>query len=121
MCMKQTTAEHDRLRQADEAACAAGLDVRAGTAAASATSRGFVPGPGNLGLIKLIVDSRRGLLVGVTTAGPSGGEVLGMFALAVHARIPVVTLRTMLTAYPTFHRGVRDALSALDSHGIPER
>jgi pyruvate/2-oxoglutarate dehydrogenase complex dihydrolipoamide dehydrogenase (E3) component len=100
----------------EDAARAAGLDLRAGTAAASTTSRGFVHGPGNLGLIKLVVDSRRDLLVGATTAGPSGGEVLGMFALAVHARIPVATLRAMITAYPTFHRGVRDALAALDSH-----
>lgn len=83
---------------------------------ASTTSRGFVHGPGNLGLIILVVHSRCGLFVGVTTTGPSGGEVLGMLALAVHARIPVATLCTMITAYPTFHRGVRDALSALDSH-----
>lgn len=64
-------------------------------------------GPGNLGLIELVVDSRRGLFVGATAAGPFGGEVLGMLALAVDARIPVATLRTMITAYPTLHRGVR--------------
>jgi pyruvate/2-oxoglutarate dehydrogenase complex dihydrolipoamide dehydrogenase (E3) component len=63
--------------------------VRAGTAAASGTSRGFVYGPGNLGLVKLVVGGRRGVLVDATTAGPSSDEVLGMFALAVHARIPV--------------------------------
>lgn len=34
-------------------------------------------------------------------------------ALAVHARVPVATLRTMIFAYPTFHRGVLDALAAL--------
>ena len=43
-----------------------------------------------------------------------------MLAQAVHARIPVATLRTMITAYPTFHRGVRDALAVLDSQGIRE-
>jgi pyruvate/2-oxoglutarate dehydrogenase complex dihydrolipoamide dehydrogenase (E3) component len=101
----------------EEAARAAGFDVRVGTAEASATSRGLVHGPGNLGLIKLVVDSRRDVLVGATAAGPSGGEVLGMFTLAVHARIPVAALLTMITAYPTFHRGVLDALAALDSTG----
>jgi Pyridine nucleotide-disulphide oxidoreductase, dimerisation domain len=39
----------------EDAARAAGLDLRAGTAAASTTSRGFVHGPGNLGLIKVVV------------------------------------------------------------------
>jgi hypothetical protein len=36
-----------------------------------------------------------------------------MLTLAVHARIPVATLRTMVYAYPTFHRAVQDALNDL--------
>jgi len=53
------------------------------------------------------------LLVGATSAGPSGGEVLGLLALVVHAHVPVAALRSMIFAYPTFHRGVLDALAAL--------
>lgn len=34
-----------------------------------------------------------------------------MLTLAVHARLPVTTLRQMIYAYPTFHRGVLDALA----------
>jgi pyruvate/2-oxoglutarate dehydrogenase complex dihydrolipoamide dehydrogenase (E3) component len=104
---------------AEDAARAAGLPVRVGGAPVSASSRGLVHGPGNLGLIKLVVDARRDLLVGATAAGPSGGEVLGMLALAVHARVPVSVLRTMITAYPTFHRGVFDALAALERSAWP--
>ncbi len=37
-----------------------------------------------------------------------------MLTLAVHAAVPVQTLRTMHFAFPTFHRGVLDALRALD-------
>lgn len=55
----------------------------------------------------------RGVLVGATSAGPSGGEVLGLLALAVHARVPLEELRSMIYAYPTFHRGVEDALRDL--------
>ena len=36
-----------------------------------------------------------------------------MLALAVHAAVPVQRLREMIYAYPTFHRAVSDALSAL--------
>jgi pyruvate/2-oxoglutarate dehydrogenase complex dihydrolipoamide dehydrogenase (E3) component len=97
----------------EAAARAAGLRVLVGTADAAMTSRGFTHGPGNAGLIKLVVDADRDLLVGATAAGPSGGEVLGLLALAVHAQVPVAALRSMIFAYPTFHRGVLDALAAL--------
>jgi pyruvate/2-oxoglutarate dehydrogenase complex dihydrolipoamide dehydrogenase (E3) component len=97
----------------EAAAREAGIPVSAGSAPVSASSRGFVHGPGNAGLIKLVVDTDRDVLVGATTAGPAGGEVLGMLALAVHARIRVAALRSMIFAYPTFHRGVLDALAAL--------
>jgi len=97
----------------EAAARAAGLRVLVGTADAAMTSRGFTHGPGNTGLIKLVVDADRDLLVGATAAGPSGGEVLGLLALAVHAHVPVAALRSMIFAYPTFHRGVLDALAAL--------
>jgi hypothetical protein len=32
----------------------------------------------------------------------------------VHAGVPVATLRSMIYAYPTFHRAIESALAALD-------
>lgn len=64
-------------------------------------------------LIKLVVDADRGVLVGGTAVGPDGGEVLSMLALAVHAEIPIATLKTMHFAYPTYHRAVQAALADL--------
>ncbi len=60
------------------------------------------------GFVKLV--ERDGVVVGATSMGPAGGEVLGLLALAVHARIPVETLRSMIFAYPTFQRAVDSAL-----------
>jgi pyruvate/2-oxoglutarate dehydrogenase complex dihydrolipoamide dehydrogenase (E3) component len=97
----------------EAAARADGFDVVTGCAPVSASSRGFVHGPGSAGLVKLVVDAQRDLLVGATAAGPAGGEVLAVLALAVHARVPIRTLRRMIFAYPTFARGVLDALAAL--------
>ena len=54
------------------------------------------------------------MLVGATVVGPRGGEVLGVLALAVHAEIPIATLRTMHFAYPTFHRAIESAVGRLD-------
>jgi len=92
---------------------AAGLNVRVGLADSSTSSRGWLHGAGNEGLMKLVVDADRDILVGATAVGPRGGEVLSMFNLAVHARIPVAQLRTMIYAYPTFYRGALDALARL--------
>lgn len=70
---------------------------------------------GDSELVRLVVDDRTGLLVGATVVGPAGGEVLSMLTLAVHARIPITTLRTMIYAYPTFHRTIESALDDLAS------
>lgn len=63
-----------------------------GSAPVPASSRAFIHGPGNDGLIKLVCDAERGLLIGATWVGPRGGEVLSMLTLAVHARLPVTIL-----------------------------
>ena len=92
---------------------AQGVNVRTGIASVPETARGWIHKAGNDGVIKLVEDADRGVLVGAMSVGPVGGEVLSMLTLAVHAEIPVTTLRTMIYAYPTFHRGVEDALRDL--------
>ncbi|UUZ59344.1 hypothetical protein [Nocardioides sp. B-3] len=94
---------------------AAGLSVRVGHAQLPESSRGFIHQLGNEGLIKLVADASRGVLVGATAAGPAGGEIPGLLALAVHAEVPVATIRRMHFAYPTFHRAIAVALEELES------
>lgn len=91
----------------------AGLEVRVGHADLAESSRGWIHDAGNDGLLKLVADAERGVLVGATSVGPSGGEVLGLLALAVHAAVPLDRLASMHYAYPTFHRAVDVAVSAL--------
>ncbi len=93
----------------------AGLTVRTGTAQVPSTARGWIHKAGNEGFIKLVEDADRGVLVGATSAGPTGGEVLGALAVAVRARVPVDSLVHMIYAYPTIHRGIEDALRDLRS------
>jgi pyruvate/2-oxoglutarate dehydrogenase complex dihydrolipoamide dehydrogenase (E3) component len=90
-----------------------GVDVGVGHVALPSTSRGWIHGPGNEGFIKLISDRERGVLIGATTAGPAGGEMIGALSVAVHGSVPVSTLASTIWAYPTFHRGIGDALKAL--------
>ena len=65
------------------------------------------------GVVKLVADRDRGVLVGATVVGPAGGEILSMLVTAVHAEVPIATLRTMHFAYPTFHRAVETVLDEL--------
>lgn len=90
-----------------------GINVRTGIAQVPSTARGWIHKAGNAGVIKLVTDADRGVLVGATSAGPNGGEVLGALAVAVYGEVPVESLRHMIYAYPTFHRGIEDALRAL--------
>jgi len=90
----------------EAAARESGGEVRVMHEPVSASARGWI-NKGE-GLVKLV--ERDGVLVGATSMGPSGGEVLGLLTLAVHARIPVATLKSMIFAYPTFHQAIDSAL-----------
>ncbi|MBA3234269.1 MAG: NAD(P)/FAD-dependent oxidoreductase [Propionibacteriales bacterium] len=96
-------------RQAREA----GLSVRVGLVDLTTSARGWIHQEGNEGFIKVIEDADRGVLVGACVAGPDGGEVLSALAVAVHGEVSTSRLRSMIYAYPTFHRAIEDALKAL--------
>ena len=89
----------------------ADLSVRVGQTDLASSTRGWIAK--GQGLIKLVEDADRGVLVGATAVGPSGGEILSMLTTAVHAEVPTDTLRSMIYAYPTFHRAVESALADL--------
>jgi pyruvate/2-oxoglutarate dehydrogenase complex dihydrolipoamide dehydrogenase (E3) component len=90
----------------------ADIDVRVGTASIADSSRGFVHGPGHEGLVKVVVDAARDVVVGATVVGPTGGETVAGLAVAVRAEVPVALLRNSIYAYPTFWRAVESSLPA---------
>jgi pyruvate/2-oxoglutarate dehydrogenase complex dihydrolipoamide dehydrogenase (E3) component len=96
------------------AAREAGLRVRTGIAQVPYSARGWIHKAGNDGFIKVVEDADRQVLVGATSAGPWGGEVLGALQVAIRAEVPLATLRNMPYAYPTFYRGIEDALRSLE-------
>jgi pyruvate/2-oxoglutarate dehydrogenase complex dihydrolipoamide dehydrogenase (E3) component len=90
-----------------------GLSVRTGVAQLPGSTRGWIHKAGNAGFIKLVEDADRGVLVGATSVGPVGGEVLSALVVAVHAEVPTERLRQMIYAYPTFHRAIEVAVADL--------
>jgi pyruvate/2-oxoglutarate dehydrogenase complex dihydrolipoamide dehydrogenase (E3) component len=101
----------------EEQARAAGLRVRTGVTQIPASARGWIHKAGNDGFIKVVADADRSVLVGASSAGPCGGEVLSALAVAVRAEVPLATLRNMPYAYPTFYRAIEDALTKLAAAG----
>ena len=96
----------------ESAACKQGINVKTGLQKASVTSRGWIHGPGNDGFIKVVLDADRGTIVGATSMGPRGGDILGIFELAIKTKIPADELCHLIYAYPTFYRGVGEAVAA---------
>ncbi|RZU72671.1 pyruvate/2-oxoglutarate dehydrogenase complex dihydrolipoamide dehydrogenase (E3) component [Micromonospora kangleipakensis] len=90
-----------------------GINLQVGFTELSSSARGWIHKAGNEGFIKLIADADQGVLIGATSAGPAGGEVLSALVVAVHAAVPLSQLRHMIYAYPTFHRAIEDALRQL--------
>jgi pyruvate/2-oxoglutarate dehydrogenase complex dihydrolipoamide dehydrogenase (E3) component len=108
-----TDPEIGRVGLSEQQARDQGLNVRAATASMAASARGWIHGLGNDGVVKLVADADRGVLVGATVCGPYGGELLGLLTVAVHAAVPIDTLATMHYAYPTLHRGISEAVFEL--------
>jgi pyruvate/2-oxoglutarate dehydrogenase complex dihydrolipoamide dehydrogenase (E3) component len=110
-----TDPEIGSVGQTEDQARAAGLRVRTGVTQVPASSRGWIHKAGNDGFIKVVEDAERSVLVGASSAGPYGGEVLSALQVAVRAEVPVTTLRNMPYAFPTFYRAIEDALANLGS------
>ncbi len=90
---------------------AADLDITVIIKEIAFSIRGFLHGS-EKGLLKLVVDRQAGILVGATVVGPHAGEVLGMLSLAVHARIPISELQSMIYGFPTFCGSIGEAIGA---------
>ncbi len=91
----------------------AGIGIRIGHSPVPTSARGWIHKAGNDGFIKVIEDAERNVLIGATSVGPTGGEVLSALQVAIHAEVPVATLRNMPYAYPTFYRAIEPALKEL--------
>lgn len=93
----------------EAAARDAGIDVQVATG--DLGTRGWIAR--DAGIVKLVADRARGVLVGACVVGATGGDVLGTLATAIHAEIPIATLAEMHFAYPTYYRAVQPVLRAL--------
>jgi pyruvate/2-oxoglutarate dehydrogenase complex dihydrolipoamide dehydrogenase (E3) component len=78
-------------------------DVRVVSADSGNGTRGFINGPPG-GVIKLIADIQRRVLVGALVVGPRAGEMIAELTLAIRAEVPLAVLEDTIHAFPTFSR-----------------
>src|SRR5699024_5623797 len=97
-----------------------GYTVRTATSSIPASPRGWFHKEGNAGLIKWVADTTHDGILGATVVSPAGGEVAEALTVAIHGDVPSGTLRGMIFACPTFHRGLEPALQQLDNTATQE-
>jgi pyruvate/2-oxoglutarate dehydrogenase complex dihydrolipoamide dehydrogenase (E3) component len=83
------------------AAQAAGLDVRSVEVDTGGNAGGSFIGRGAAGTARLVVDERRGVVVGVTITGPEIAEALHAATIAVVGEVPLEDLWHAVPAFPT--------------------
>jgi pyruvate/2-oxoglutarate dehydrogenase complex dihydrolipoamide dehydrogenase (E3) component len=80
-----------------------GLDVAVTTTDPGEAARGYIH-DFHGGVLKLVADRSRGVLVGATLVTPRGGEILGELILALKTHTPVHELADVIHPYPAFNR-----------------
>jgi pyruvate/2-oxoglutarate dehydrogenase complex dihydrolipoamide dehydrogenase (E3) component len=89
-----------------------GIDVVVASADPAETARGYIH-DFHGGMLKLVGDRGRGVLVGATLVSPRAGEVLGELVLAVKLGTPLGVLADVIHPFPAFNRVLGAALGEL--------
>ncbi len=91
-----------------------GLDVVIATADTAETARGYIH-DFHGGMLKLVGDRKRGVLIGATLVSPRAGEILGELVLAVKVGTPLRVLADVIHPFPAFNRVLGASLAELAS------
>jgi pyruvate/2-oxoglutarate dehydrogenase complex dihydrolipoamide dehydrogenase (E3) component len=88
----------------EAAARAKGIDVVVEGADPAETARGYIH-DFHGGVVKLVADRERGVLIGATLVTPRAGEIVGELVLAIKLRTPPLkALADVIHPYPAFNR-----------------
>ncbi|TMC70485.1 MAG: NAD(P)/FAD-dependent oxidoreductase, partial [Chloroflexi bacterium] len=89
-----------------------GIDVVVASSDPAEAARGYIH-DFHGGMMKLVGDRRRGVLVGATLVSPRAGEILGELVLAVKLGTPIRLLADVIHPFPAFNRVLGAALGEL--------
>lgn len=89
-----------------------GVDVVIASTDPAESARGYIH-DFHGGMLKLVGDRRRGVLIGATVVSPRAGEILGELVLAVKVGTPIRALADVIHPFPAFNRVLGAALGDL--------
>ena len=89
-----------------------GIEVVTAFTDPAETARGYIHDFKG-GVIKLVGDRKKGVLVGATLVSPRAGEMLGELVLALRAGTPLSILADVIHPYPAFNRVLGAVLQEL--------
>jgi dihydrolipoamide dehydrogenase len=90
-----------------------GLEIREASMPLKDTARAASDGT-DVGMVKLIEDIQRGVLVGAAIIGPGADEMIVEAALAIRAELPVSLLADLVHAFPTYGEAYEVPLMRLE-------
>jgi pyruvate/2-oxoglutarate dehydrogenase complex dihydrolipoamide dehydrogenase (E3) component len=96
----------------EAAARAKGMDVVVASTDPAETARGYIH-DFHGGVLKLVGDRQRGVLIGATLVTPRAGEIIGELVLAIKLGTPLKTLADVIHPFPAFNRVLGAALNEL--------
>ena len=96
----------------EQAARDRGIEVVTAFTDPAETARGYIHDFKG-GVIKLVGDRKKGVLVGATLVSPRAGEMLGELVLALKAGTPLTILADVIHPYPAFNRVLGAVLQEL--------
>jgi len=96
----------------EAAARATGIDVIVATADPAESARGYIH-DFHKGVIKVVGDRKRGVLIGATLVTPRAGEIIGELVLAIRVGTPLKMLADVIHPFPAFNRVLGASLEEL--------
>jgi pyruvate/2-oxoglutarate dehydrogenase complex dihydrolipoamide dehydrogenase (E3) component len=104
----------------EAAARAKGIDVIIASADPAETARGYIH-DFHRGVLKLVGDRTRGVLVGATLVTPRAGEIIGELVLAIKQATPLKVLADVIHPFPAFNRVLGENLEQLAAQAAQHR
>jgi pyruvate/2-oxoglutarate dehydrogenase complex dihydrolipoamide dehydrogenase (E3) component len=98
----------------EAAARARGIDVAVAISDPANTARGYIHDFQG-GVIKLVADRQRGVLIGATLVTPRAGEIIGELVLAIRSAAPLHVLADVIHPFPAFNRVLGQTIAELAS------
>jgi pyruvate/2-oxoglutarate dehydrogenase complex dihydrolipoamide dehydrogenase (E3) component len=102
----------------EAAARARGIDVVVAAADPAEAARAYIH-DFHGGVLKLVGDRARGVLIGATLVTPRAGEIVGELVLAVKLGTPITALADVIHPFPAFNRVLGDSLAELAAKAKP--